>query len=151
MKSALRWPNLFAAGLIPALAMIGEDSSASNGFLARNGAPEAVIVIGRDSGPFHRWVAEEVQRYTQAMSGAELPIVFADELPPGKCLLVLGGPDSNPLAAAAEQRQLVQFAGLKPDGLIVRTVELDGRPAIVAGGNDESGTMYAAYELLEPL
>ena len=34
---------------------------------------------------------------------------------------------------------------------MLKTVELDGRSAIVAGGNDEAGTMYAAYELLERL
>ncbi len=45
----------------------------------------------------------------------------------------------------------MQFAGLKPDGFLVRTIDLEGRPAVVAGGNDEPGTMYAAYELLERL
>lgn len=151
MKTAIRWQILFAAGMIPALTMLGAASSAPSHFLARNGRAEAVIVIGRDSAPFHRWVAEEVQRYTRALSGAELPIVTPDELSPGRCLLVLGGPNSNPLAAVAEQRQLVQFAGLKPDGFVLRTVQLDNGPAIVAGGNDEPGMMYAAYELLERL
>ena len=33
----------------------------------------------------------------------------------------------------------------------MRTIDLDGRPAVVVGGNDEPGTMYAAYELLERL
>ncbi len=45
----------------------------------------------------------------------------------------------------------MQFAGLKPDGFVIRTIELDGQPAVMVGGNDEAATMYAGYELLERL
>ena len=45
----------------------------------------------------------------------------------------------------------MQFEGLKPDGFLLRTIDLEGRSAVVAGGNDQPGTMYAAYELLERL
>ena len=45
----------------------------------------------------------------------------------------------------------MRFAGLKQDGFVIQTVDLGGQPAIVAGGNDEASTMYAAYELLERL
>ena len=33
----------------------------------------------------------------------------------------------------------------------MQTIDLAGQPAVVAGGNDEASTMYAAYELLERL
>jgi len=138
-------------GVVPTLASSADAVPAQKQFLARGSQPEAVIVVGRDSGPFYRWVAGEVQRYVRQLSGAELPIASAEALPPHKNLIVLGGPKINPLAAAAEQKQLVRFAGLKPDGFVVRTVELDGRQAVVAGGNDEAATMYAGYELLERL
>ena len=137
--------------VLPALAMSADAIPAPERFLARGAQAEAAIIIGQDSGPFYRWVAGEVQRYVHQLSGAELPIATADAVPPQRNLIVLGGPEINPLVAAAEQKQLVRFAGLKPDGFVVRTVELDGRPAIVAGGNDEAGTMYAGYELLERL
>jgi len=120
-------------------------------FLTRGGQAEAVIVIRQESGPFYRWVAGEVQRYVRELSGAELHVVTDDALPRNKTLILLGGPGINPLAASAEQQRLVRFAGLKPEGFLVRTIELEGRPVIVAGGNDEAGTMYAAYELLERL
>jgi hypothetical protein len=51
----------------------------------------------------------------------------------------------------AQQRKLVDFSGLKPDGFVLKTVAMEGRPVIFVGGNDESGTMYAAYEFLERL
>ncbi len=124
---------------------------AQQNFLARGGVAEAAIVISQESGPFPRWVAGEVQRYVRALSGAELLIATTESVPSDKILIVLGGPTLNPLAAAAQEQQLVQFAGLKPDGFVIRTTELDGQPAVMVGGNDEAGTMYACYELLERL
>jgi hypothetical protein len=138
-------------GVLPALAMWADAVPAQERFLVRGGQAEAAIVIGQECGPFYRWVAGEVQRYVRQLSGAESPIASTDALPPHKTLIVLGGPKVNPLAAAAEQKQLVRFAGLKPDGLVLKTIELDGRTAVVAGGNEEAATMYAGYELLERL
>ncbi len=138
-------------GLALTTELLAATPSAPECFLAKKGRPETVIVIGKDSGAFYRWVAGEVQRYVCELSGAELPIVTADALPTRRPLIVLGGPKSNPLAARAEQTQLVHFAGLKPDGFVLKTIQLQGVPALVVGGNDEASTMYAAYELLERL
>jgi len=134
------------ASFDPAAAQAAQDT-----FLAKGGRAEAVIVVGRDAGDFYRWVAGELQRYVRQLSGAELPIVTSDKLPAQKPLIVVGGPQTNPLAAAAQEKQLAKFAGLKPDGLMLKRIELGGVPVLLAGGNDETGTMYAAYELLERL
>jgi len=126
-------------------------STITDVFLAKNGQAEAVIVVGSESGPFYQWVAEEIQRYLKRLTVAEFPIVTSDEVPAEKTLLVLGGPQVNPLSATAQQHQLVNFSGLKPEGFVLKAIELEGRQALVAGGNDETATMYAAYELLERL
>lgn len=132
--------------LVPAAA-----SSAQEPLLAKGGQAQAAIVIAPDASEFARWLAGELQSHLKKLSGAELPIVATDKLPAGKPLIVLGGPKANPLAAAAEQKQLARFAGLKPDGFVLKRIELVGVPVLLAGGNDEPGTMYAAYELLERL
>ena len=134
-----------------AILCLSDVSSAREQFLAKQGNAEAAIAVGQGSGSFNRWVAGELQRYLQALSGAELSIVTSDQVPPEQPLILVGSPESNPLIASAQEKQLVSFAGLKPEGLLLKTVELEGRPALVAGGNDETGTMYAAYELLEQL
>ena len=126
-------------------------SSAQEPMLAKGGQAQAVIVIAPDASEFARWLAGELAGHLRKLSGAELPIVTADKLPAGKPLVVLGGPQANPLAAAADQKQLARFAGLKPDGFVLKRIELDGVPVLLAGGNDEAATMYAAYELLERL
>jgi hypothetical protein len=126
-------------------------AAAQEHFLAKGGQVEAVIVVGQGGETFDGWVAGELQRYLRSLSGAEVPIVTSEKVPAGKPLIVLGSPQSNPLIAGAQKEGLIDFTGLKPNGLIVKTVELNGGPAVVAGGNDEAGTMYAAYELLERL
>ena len=129
----------------------GGPSAAQQPMLAKAGRAEAVIVVGRDASHFHRWVAGELQRYLKQLSGAELPIVANDKLPAQKPRIVVGGPQANPLAVAAQEKQLARFAGLKPDGFVLKRIELDGVPVLLAGANDETGTMYAAYDLLERL
>jgi hypothetical protein len=106
--------------------------------LAKGGQAEAAIVIAPDAGEFARWLAGELAGHLKKLSGAELPIVTADKLPAGKPLVVLGGPQANPLAAAADQKQLARFAGLKPDGFVLKRIDLDGVPVLLAGGNDEA-------------
>src|SRR4029077_16727558 len=124
---------------------------ATQTMIAKNGQAQAAIVIGKNSGPFYRWLAEEIQRYLKQLCDAEVPIVTNDEIPRGKPLIVLGGSQANPLSAAAQRRQLVDFSGLKPDGFVLKTVKLEEQPAVIVGGRDEPGTMYAAYEVLEQL
>lgn len=108
-------------------------------------------MVGKDADRFHRWVAGELQRYLRQLSGGEFPVVGSDEAPADALRIALGGPDANPLAAAAQRRHLADFTALKPDGFILKAVEPAGRPTILVGGNDEAGTMYAAYDLLERL
>jgi hypothetical protein len=137
--------------LISAVIAVSAAASAQEPMLAKGGRAEAAIVIAPDASEFSRWLAGELAGHLKKLSGAELPIVTADKLPAGKPLVVLGGPQANPLAAAADQKQLARFAGLKPDGFVLKRIDLDGVPVLLAGGNDEAATMYAVYELLERL
>ena len=151
MSTGMSCHRCLATFVAAGLSFFGYAASAQEQFLAKEGRAEAVIVTGRGGETFDRWVAGELQRYLQELSGAEFSVVASDAVPAEKPLIVLGGPENNPLAAAAQEKQLVSFIGLKPEGLVLKTIELNGRPALVAGGNDEAGTMYAAYELLERL
>jgi hypothetical protein len=126
--------------------------AAAEPFVAKNGQAQATIVVGQQATAFDRWVAGELQRYLKQLSGAELQVVCSDTLPADQsALIVVGSPATNALLAASQEKGQVDFKGLKPEGLILKTVDLDGRPAVLVGGNDETGTMYAAYELLERL
>ncbi|MGH2639671.1 MAG: alpha-glucuronidase family glycosyl hydrolase, partial [Rhabdochlamydiaceae bacterium] len=122
--------------------------------LVRDGRPEGAIVVGNNAGSFDHFVAEELQRYLKLLSGATLPIISADGVglqEKGKSLLLVGGPESNEMVRKAAARGLVDFNGLKKDGYILRTISFNGKSALVLGGSDEAGTMYAAYDLLHRL
>jgi hypothetical protein len=90
-RQTLSW-SLSWLGVVSAFVMLSDAVAAEEPFLARGARAEAAIVIGQDSGPFFRWVASEVRRYVRELSGAELPIVTADALPPRGPLIVLGSP-----------------------------------------------------------
>ena len=68
-----------------------------------------MIVVGRDASSFDRWVAGELQRYVKQLSGAELPIVAERQGAGPKAADRRRGPASNPLAAAAQEKQLATF------------------------------------------
>jgi hypothetical protein len=126
--------------------------AAAESFLTKKGQAQATIVVGQRATAFDRWVAGELQRYLKRLSGADLPVVTNDKLPADKSpLIVVGSPATNTLLAAAQAKGQVDFKGLKPEGLIIKTLDLDGHPAVLVGGNDEAGTMYAAYDFLERL
>jgi len=119
--------------------------------LAKGGQGQAAIVVGRNAGSFYRWVAGELQKYLHLLTGAELPVVSMSEAPLESTKILLGGPGSNEAVAEAQQKKLIEFTGLKKDGFLIQSLNLDGKPVVVVGGNDEAATMYAAYELLERL
>ena len=125
--------------------------------LFENGAPCGAVVVGADADEFHRFVAEELQGHLERLSGGRLPIVTDAEQPleaphgPASLILV-GSPDANAAVRRLADRGAVDFTVLKAEGgYLLKSVAVDGRAAIVAGGNDPTGTMYAAYELLERL
>ncbi|MCI0625641.1 MAG: hypothetical protein L0387_29025 [Acidobacteria bacterium] len=120
-------------------------------FLAQKGQANGAIVIGNSCDKFYRWVAEEVKRYLWLLSGADFAIASAAKAPGRGVQILLGGPGCNELTAAAQRQRHVDFSGLKQDGFLLQSIAMEGKSALVVGGNDEAPTMYAAYELLERL
>jgi hypothetical protein len=86
--------------------------------IASKGQAAALIAVGDNASPSDRFVAGELQRHIEMLSGAKLEIVPSRE------------------------------AGRQAKG---KSLLLVGSPSLVVGGNDEAGTMYAAYDLLERL
>ncbi len=124
------------------------------GMIASHGRAAALIVVGDNASLSDRFVAGELQKYIERLSGAKLGIASPRDLshwPKSQSLLLVGGPDTNELVRRASGHRLANFGGLKAEGYLLRHISFEGRPALVVGGNDEAGTMYAAYDLLERL
>ena len=119
--------------------------------LVSGGVARAVIVApdGAPDGASDHFVATELQRYIEQLSGGKPEIVTVEEARQkgGKePWILVGSPQSNALVGKAK---LAEFSGLKADGFVLKTISLEGHSALVAGGNDEAGTMYGAYDLIE--
>ena len=127
---------------------------ADGGMIASHGQAAAAIVVGNRSGALDHFVAGELQRYIATLSGAKLAIITAADAsrqPKGLALLLVGGPTTNELVGDAARRGQMSFDKLKAEGYWLRRITMQGRPALVIGGNDEAGTMYAGYDFLERL
>jgi len=125
-----------------------------SGMIAAHGQAASLIVVGNHASPSDRFVAAELQRYIEMLSGAKLALITAGDVSQqakGLSLLLVGGPQGNELVGDAAQRKQINFDGLKPEGYLLRQIASQGRSALVMGGNDEAGTMYAAYDFLERL
>lgn len=125
-------------------------SHALAGSLVASGKPEAVIVASLDEPT--RFAAAELQRYIEAFTGVKLEVLSPSEArqrPSDIAWVLVGGPQRNDLVHAASEDHLVSFENLKTDGFLLQTIRIEGREALVVGGNDDASTMYAVYDLLE--
>ena len=114
----------------------------------------ATIVVGDNAGQLARWAAGELPRYIEKLSGARLEIVTPSQLlsrPADGNLILIGGPNQNETVRELQKAGRVDFENLKAEGFVLKTLRRGNRPAVVVGGNDDAGTMYAVYELIKRL
>jgi len=107
--------------------------------LADGGRSAYRIVVADDASPSTKHGAEELKRFLNEITGAELPIV-SDREPPVEREITLGN--------NAHLKQLdtqIDFDALGPEGYVIRTV---GNHLVIAGG-ELRGNMYGVYGLLE--
>ena len=102
-----------------------------------SGEARAVIVPGGDGGEDGVFVAGELRRTIQAMTGAAVPI--RGEIPGSgetvETVIVVGKHDDS----------------LSADGFEIRTEDRHGRRTVFLSGGSARGVMYAGYEFLEQL
>jgi hypothetical protein len=142
--------------LLPSIALAAQSPGRAGEVIvpvATAGKVQTAIVLGEGAGQGAKFAAGELQKCLRALSGAEIAILsngqtVAQSQQP---LILIGGPDQNRLVKQAVESGLTGFSGLKPEGFVLKTYRLDKRPVVVAGGNDDAGTMYAVSELAKQL
>ncbi|RKY64660.1 MAG: hypothetical protein DRQ02_11195, partial [Candidatus Latescibacterota bacterium] len=114
----------------------------------RNQFHQAVIVVGKDAPLPEQFAAQELCRYIQRISGAELPIRTDMEKTEGPRILI-GNPDTNRSTAEAFESAHIHFGALDlgEEGFVVRTI---GKDLILAGACGRA-TLYSVYRFLEHL
>src|SRR5512141_3007484 len=130
---ALRSTNAMNKLLLLALVLtVPAWSPAQELTLAARGQPAACsIVRSAAASPSQVYAAEELQRFTEEMTGIKLPIV-TDERPLPDCAVLLGDSPAETSALGEDGFRLVRR----------------GARLLVLGG-PVRGTLYGVYELLE--
>ena len=105
--------------------------------IARDGKPQAAIVVPAKATVAERFAAQELQRYLRQISGAQLTI--QSEAQPTKGARLFVGATSPGLK---ERKALL---AKDPDAFAVKTI---GTDLLLVGATDRS-TLYAVYDLLE--
>jgi len=111
--------------------------------LTKNSAPHAVIAIPDKPDAFMQYLGTELQSWLQKLTGARLEICQASALPAGMPFISVGG--------AGLKSPCPDTSALKPEGFLLKTAVDDGRACVICLGRNNTGTMYAVYELLERL
>lgn len=112
----------------------------------------AVIVVSKDAPKLEQLAAVELARYIEKLSYAKPDIVGPDDIEKDeeKTLLLVGSPETNPLAGKA-LAEMQNPEKLKAGGFVIHTDSLDKHPVVVISGVDEVGTLYGVYAILEML
>lgn len=134
----LRFCYAFSALLmLTTSAALAEESGLS---LAANAASQFTIVRPADASPSQIYAAEELQRFTKEMTGAQLPITSDDQPLPTKAILL--GVTQHTESVLGEASDLGK---LGDDGFRIVTRP----PHLLIIGSRVRGTLYGVYELLE--
>lgn len=100
------------------------------------------IVTGPKATTIEQTAAKELAAILERVCKAT--VTTATSLPANGDVIVLGSPTSNP--------DVVEIAGpqwpkLSPQGHVLKSVDLNGRKALLAGGGSPVATQWAAYEV----
>ncbi|MBX9789677.1 MAG: hypothetical protein K2Y37_12240 [Pirellulales bacterium] len=133
--------------LAAALGVLGYCAGSGDGFGIRVVAADRItVVVGTDPPRLERFAAEELARQFKQLFACEMAIVEAgsDGAAVDATAVLVGNPQTN-----SEVRKVVGDAWpkLSDQGFVIRSIERDGQPVLVVGGDRPVATLWAAYEL----
>ena len=109
--------------------------------LFREGKSDYEIIISKDASEAEKTAASELQKYLQAMTGFQLPVMTDDERKAGKTEILIGRTNRENGAYTVDREEL------GPEGF---HIFWSGKRLVIAGGA-ERGTIYGVYGFLESL
>ena len=108
--------------------------------LTADGRSQFAIVLPANASPSQAYAAEELQRFTEEMTGVELPILADDQPLPAKAILLGVTRHTEAVLGSAPD-----LGKLGDDGFRLVTKP----PHLLIIGSPVRGTLYGVYELLE--
>ena len=103
--------------------------------------PATAALVPLGGSPTIQAATDELQRGIGGMLGSPPPI--ATGAPPSGAIL-LGTPASSPIIAGLK----LPLGPAGPEGYVIRSLQLDGRPVTVIAANRDVGVLYGAFHFL---
>jgi hypothetical protein len=119
------------------------------GETAKEPAPPVVaVVVGAGAPELERHAADELRGYIERLYGVRATL--AEQLPADAAAICLVG-SSSTNQAVAQAIAPNAWPKLTDQGLVLKRVSLEGKPAMILGGGSPVATMWAVYEFVERL
>jgi hypothetical protein len=132
--------------LICAAVLIGTRNGQTAQDTSAAPAPKVAMGLGAQPTDLERFAAEELGRYVEKLFRVKVERDVSD-LPSADAWLLIGTPDTNPLVARAMGS--TAWPAVSDQGIVLKRVELAGKPALVIGGGSPTATLWAVYDLVE--
>ena len=106
----------------------------------------AAVVVGARAPELEHFAAQELRYYLEKLFGIR-SCLTRDVPDTADVLFLVGSPDTNvAVREAAASRPLPEMG---EQGIVLRRVQLRGRPAMLLGGGNPAATLWAVYEMAE--
>lgn len=103
------------------------------------------VIVGRSAGPLELHAASELRKYLRSLYGLDAPL--ENSIDPGyDGYLIVGDPSSNPATGAALKGF---WPKLSDQGIVLKRVNLQGKPGLVLGGGSPVATLWAVYDFVQ--
>ncbi len=105
--------------------------------------PNVEVVVGPDAPPLETLAAEELAAQFRTLFEAE-PSIVQSESNKAVPRVLIGSPETNP---AVKEVIGANWPKLSKQGHLIRSLQVNGQPALVVGGGSPVATLWAVYEL----
>jgi len=108
--------------------------------------PRVDVLMGPDASRLDQYAAQQLCHYLHELFGVNTEPARRSSAD-AQLALIIGGPANNPAAV----RALVGAAWpeISDQGIVLKPVQLNGKPALIVGGDSDRATLWAVYELVE--
>ena len=135
----------FCYGFCLTLLLIAVQVSASQA-AAKGPSPTVAVVVGEAAPELDRYTAGELCGYLDKLYGihaAPTEQVSASV----DAVILVGTPETNPAVAKAIGSDA--WPKVTDQGIVLKRVVVNGKPALIVGGGSPQATLWAVYELVE--
>ncbi len=115
-------------------------------------APPVVVVVGKDAPELEQFAASELAAQFRRLFEVDVSIENSSRTiaaQKSSAVVYIGRPATNPAikALTLKQQGVDIWPRLSDQGLVLRSIGVDGKPGLIVGGGSPKATLWSVYEL----